>query len=150
MSTDNQDIIDLTIAYCWTIDTKDFSNLHNIFTADATAALGDERIGIESIIDKIRTALTPLDASQHLVSNHQVHVNGDTATCRCYLQAQHVRKAASGGPNFIIAGRYHDTLIRTEHGWRITRRELHRDWSDGNISVVRPGATSQVGPSVAN
>jgi 3-phenylpropionate/cinnamic acid dioxygenase small subunit len=136
--SDRQQIIDLTIDYCWTIDTHDFDHLREIFHPDATAFLGDERPSVESIIDKIRGALTPLDASQHLLANHQVRVDGDTATSRCYFQAQHVRRAVEGGVNYIIAGRYEDQLVRTPDGWRIIRRTLHRDWSEGNLAVVRP------------
>ena len=135
---DRQAIIDLTIKYCWTIDMRDFETLREIFLPDATGLLGDERVGIDSIIEKITTALTPLDASQHIISNHQVTVDGDTAMSRCYMQAQHVRRAAQGGANFIIAGRYQDQLVRTPNGWRIKRRELYRDWSEGNVNVVRP------------
>lgn len=136
--TDRQAIIDLTINYCWTIDSKDFENLRTIFLPEATALLGDERDGIESIIERIRGALGPLDASQHIISNHQINVTGDEATGRCYLHAQHVRRGAEGGPNYIVAGRYLDRYVRTPDGWRIIRREIAVDWTDGNIRVARP------------
>jgi 3-phenylpropionate/cinnamic acid dioxygenase small subunit len=142
MSLDQQDarqaIIDLTIAYCWAIDSHEWDTLRSIFVPEATALLGDERDGIESIIARISSALTPLDASQHIVSNHQVAINGDSATSRCYFQAQHVRRAAEGSPNYIVAGRYQDRLVRTAHGWRILRRDLLVDWTEGNFRVVRP------------
>ena len=138
LESDRRAIIDLTIAYCWAIDSRDFEALRDIFLPTATAKLGDERDGIDSIIARIDSALTPLDASQHLVTNHQVFVDGDRATCRCYFQAQHVRRAAVGGVNHIIAGRYQDKLVRTPGGWRIERRELFRDWTDGNPQVFRP------------
>ena len=96
-------------------------------------------MGIESIIERISTALDPLDASQHLMGNHLVVVSGDRATCRCYLQAQHVRHGAPGGSNYIVAGRYEDDLVRTPEGWRIRRRVLVVTWTDGNVAVVRPG-----------
>ena len=134
-------IIDVTIAYCWAIDSKDWEALRNVFLPDATALLGDERVGIESIIDRIRAALSSLDASQHIISNHQVAVTGDGATSRCYLQAQHVRRAADGGPNYIVAGRYQDRLVRTDDGWRIIRRDLLVDWTAGNVRVVRPSSS---------
>lgn len=135
---DRQAVIDLTIAYTWAIDAHNWDALRGIFLPDATALLVDERVGIDSIIERISTALSPLDDSQHLIGNHQVRLNGDTATCRCYLQAQHVRRAAEGGPNFIVAGRYEDEMVRTTEGWRIRRRVLVVTWTDGNPFVVRP------------
>jgi ketosteroid isomerase-like protein len=137
---DRRQIIDLTIAYCWALDSKDWEALRSVFLPDATARLGDERDGIESIIARVSGALGALDSSQHLISNHQVAVDGDTATCRCYLQAQHVRRSAEGSPNYIVAGRYLDRLIRTTEGWRIQRRDLLVDWTEGNVRVVRPSA----------
>ena len=97
-----------------------------------------EHDGVESIIGRIEKALRLLDASQHLIGNHQVVVDGDTATCRCYLQAQHVRAAAEGGANWIVAGIYADDFVRTAEGWRIRHRALTVLWTDGNSRVVRP------------
>lgn len=137
---DRQAIVDLTIAYAWALDMREFELLRNIFLPEATALLVDERTGVDSIIERVRSALEPLDASHHLIGNHQVTVDGDRATCRCYLQAQHVREGTQGGSNYIFAGRYEDELVRTAAGWRIARRTLVRVWSDGNPAVVRPGA----------
>jgi SnoaL-like domain len=138
VAADRQAIIDLTINYCWTLDGRDWQALREVFLPDATAMLGSECAGIDAIIERVSTALHHLDASQHLISNHQVSVDGDTATCRCYLQAQHVRKSAENGPNFIVAGRYQDQLVRTDRGWRISRRVLTVDWTEGNPKVPRP------------
>ena len=136
---DERAIIDTTIAYCWAIDNRQWDVLRTrVFLPDATAALGSELAGIESIVSRIDVALGPLDTSQHMISNHQIVIDGDTATCRCYLQAQHVRKAAEGGPNYIVAGIYTDDFVRTASGWRIKHRDLRVLWTDGNTKVVRP------------
>ena len=106
----------VALRYCRALDTKDWRLLDDVFVADATADLAGPSplVGIEAIRARIRTALEHLDVSQHLVGNHEVSVDGDTATHRCYLQAQHVRRAAAGGPNYIVAGRYEDRLARTD------------------------------------
>ena len=130
--TDQQDIVDLTIAYTWALDTKQFADLRDVFLPDATADLRDvECDGIDAIIARIEGALTPLAATQHLIGNQQVRVDGDTATCRTQLLAQHVLPAASGGNTFIVAGVYEDDLVRTPDGWRIRRRILRQTWSAG-------------------
>jgi hypothetical protein len=131
-------ITDLTIAYCWAIDTGQWDRLDDIFTPDAHAELGEPAPGLAAIKARISSALGVLDDSQHIVTNHEIDVDGDRATCRCYFQAQHVRRAAAAGPNFIIAGRYEDTLVRTPGGWRIDRRILTIMWREGNVAVVRP------------
>jgi SnoaL-like domain len=136
-------IVDVTIAYCWALDTREFDALDDVFTPEATAVLAAPELhGVEAIKRRIETALTKLDDSQHMVSNHDVRVDGDTATCRCYLHAQHVRRAASGGPNYVIAGRYEDRLVRTTAGWRIAHRTLTVMWTEGNLAVIRGDAVA--------
>ena len=134
---DRAAITDVTIRYCWALDTKDWAVLDSVFTEDANGDLLEDVVGRVAIKKRVETALSRMDETQHLISNHQINVQGDAATCRCYLQAQHVRKAAHGGTNFIIAGRYEDELKRTSEGWRISFRRLVVMWTDGNPAVSR-------------
>ncbi|WP_395154052.1 nuclear transport factor 2 family protein [Ilumatobacter sp.] len=136
---DERAIVALALRYCKALDTKDWPALRTVFLDDATAQLGQPPMlaGVDAIVTRIREALEHLDDSQHLVGNHEVLVDGDAATHRCYLQAQHVRTAAAGGPNYIVAGRYEDRLTRTSQGWRIAHRTLTVMWTDGNVAVVR-------------
>lgn len=134
---DRAAIVDLTIRYAWALDNRQWSELDHVFTADATAHLTEPLDSRSAIKDRVRRALEPLDFSQHIVANHQIVLEGDRASCRCYLHAQHVRHAAEGSPNYVVAGHYEDQLARTAEGWRITRRELVITWTDGNPSVVR-------------
>ena len=141
---DEREILELVTRYCWALDTKDWKLLDDVFVADATADLAGPSplAGLDSIRNRIRTALEHLDVSQHLVGSHEVSVDGDLATHRCYLQAQHVRRDASAeasgdGINYIVGGRYEDRLARTDGGWRIVHRTLVVMWTDGNPAVVQ-------------
>ncbi len=136
---DERNIVALATAYTWALDQHQWEDLRHVFAADATATLGDPEplVGIDAIIGRIRAALEPLDDSQHLIGNHEVVVDGDTATHRCYLHAQHIRDAATGGPHYMVAGRYEDDLARTGDGWGITHRHLQVMWTEGNTAVVR-------------
>jgi hypothetical protein len=138
---DEREVVQIALRYCRALDTKDWALLDDVFVADATAELGspEQLVGIEAIRGRIRTALELLDDSQHLVGNHEVSIDGDRASHRCYLQAQHIRTAATGGPNYIVAGRYEDRLVRTAAGWRIAHRTLVVMWTDGNLAVTRGG-----------
>ena len=92
--------------------------------------------GFPAILDRTRTALAPLTATQHLLGNVVVETNGDTARSVCYFQAQHVSTGTPGGETYIIAGRYADALTRTAGGWKITERVQTYLWRDGNRAVV--------------
>jgi hypothetical protein len=134
---DRRALVDLTIAYSFALDDRRFDDLDDVFLPDATAELGWALEGRDAIKDRIRDALVPLDASQHLVATHQVRVDGDAATGRCYLQAQHVRAGVDGGPLFMVGGRYEDRYVRTADGWRIAHRALVVLWTDGNPAVLK-------------
>ena len=137
---DERDIVALALRYCRALDTKDWPLLADVFLPEATADLASpvHLEGIDAIIDRIRTALQHLDESQHLVGNHEVTVDGNAGTHRCYLHAQHIRAATDGGPHYIVAGRYEDRVVRTDAGWRIAHRTLTVMWTEGNVAVTRP------------
>ncbi|MDH3752898.1 MAG: nuclear transport factor 2 family protein [Acidimicrobiia bacterium] len=135
---DERDIVALAVRYCWCLDTGDGEGLRDVFTPDAHASLGTDCHGIDAIVERVTSALAPLDASQHMVNTHDVRIDGDTATARCYFHAQHVLRGREGGDSFIVAGIYHDRLVRTDAGWRIVRRVLETLWTEGNQRVVRP------------
>lgn len=136
--SDRDDIIDLAIGYTWALDTKHLDGLRDIFTVDATSMLhGVECNGVDAIIARIGGSTLRLDTTQHLVGNHQVVVDGDTATHRCQLHSQHVRAGTPGGELFVVAGRYDDRLARTADGWRITHRVMTETWRSGNPDVVK-------------
>jgi ketosteroid isomerase-like protein len=135
---DREDIIDVAIAYTWALDTKQLDALRDVFVPDATAMLrGVACDGVEAIIERIGGAILRLDATQHLVANHQVHVDGDTATHRCQLHSQHVKSGTPGGDNLVVGGYYDDRLVRTPGGWRIAHRTMEQTWIEGNREVVR-------------
>ena len=136
---DVNEIIYLTVKYCWALDERDWVSLSEVFSSDAYAKYGiTEHKGIESIIEKCQKSLVPLDFSHHMVTNHVVEVEKAEAKCKCYFQAQHVRSSASGGANFIIAGKYEDELLRINGEWKISSRVLTKIWTEGNEKVVNP------------
>ena len=134
---EKQKIIDLTIAYTWIIDHGPRERLREIFTEDAVFIIDTRHLnGIDEIRGKIERTLGGLSASQHIVSNHQVSIDENTATSRCYLHAQHTLNGTEGGDNYVMAGRYIDKLIRVGDEWRIIERKLILDWTEGNPKVL--------------
>jgi 3-phenylpropionate/cinnamic acid dioxygenase small subunit len=135
---DKQEITELCYRYGLILDHRDWTGLAAVFTPDANAFYLDMPpcLGYQAIEDTCRAALGSLSATQHLISNVVVRLDGDRAESTCYLQAQHVKAGTPGGDNLIIAGRYDDQLIRTPHGWRIRERRLTFIWTSGNPAVA--------------
>ena len=135
---DRAEIENLLARYAAALDGHDWELLATCFTTDAKYRFphAGDVVGVEAIADVCRASLVPLDASQHLIGSPHVEVDGDRARSRCSFQAQHVRRGAEGGRNYVVAGTYVDELCRTDAGWRIERRELQRVWTDGNPAVL--------------
>ncbi len=131
---DEKALVDLTVRYTWAIDHRRFEDLAAVFAEDGTADYG--RLGVfqgpVAIGEAAAGALSRFDRTQHMVANHQVDLRGDEADGRCYFQAQHVRKDASGDHNYTVAGTYADKFRRTEDGWRIAHRTLRVTWTSGD------------------
>jgi 3-phenylpropionate/cinnamic acid dioxygenase small subunit len=138
---DRHEIIALLDRYASSLDDRDWDRLRTCFTADA---IGDydpnapKFEGYDAIENLCRTVLGPLDASQHLLGNYEIEIEGDVARSRCYLRAQHVKRGCEGGHLFEVAGFYRDELVRREDGWRISRRQIVVTWRSGNPRVVAP------------
>jgi len=136
---DRADIIDVTHNYCWALDRNQWHELDDVFLPEATGVLGSHQCANRDEIKQVcSNALGKLDDSQHIVATHQIELDGDTATSRCYLHAQHIRKVPEGGSLYVVAGRYEDDLVRTADGWRIKHRILTVMWTEGNLKVVSP------------
>ncbi len=136
---DERAIVEVTHRYCAALDGRDWDALSRCFTPDAIAVYGritGQHEGIGAIQRVCRTALEPLDASQHLVANHLVELLGDQAKSSCYIRAQHTRRGLEDGENFMVAGTYEDEWRRTADGWRICRRTLVVSWTEGNPAVL--------------
>ena len=134
---DKQEIADLCARYTFALDQLDWPALRGCFTDEPVFVHPGGRIeGIDRIIERARGALEPLDASQHLLGNILIEVDGHDAASICYFQAQHVRAGTPGGATYLIAGSYADHLVRTTQGWRIAERVQIYLWRDGNRAVV--------------
>ena len=134
---DHQEIRNVISRYCWALDKNDRELFSKVFAPDATAHLGSPLLeGIDAIWARIRAALGHLDGSQHITGSQEINVDGDTATSRAYLFAQHIRKDAKNGPHYVVAGEYLDNLVRTPDGWRIKYRILNTLWTEGNREVA--------------
>ena len=140
---DHLDIVQLHHRYAWSLDHRDWTMLADCFSPDGEVdygMLGGQLKGATVIAEFCRQVLEGLDASQHLIGNTMVDLDGDRATATCYFQAQHVFVSDNGANTYLVAGTYSDELARTDGTWRIVRRVLTPMWRDGNANVFAEAA----------
>jgi hypothetical protein len=136
-------ITDVLYQYATALDTRDWDLLRACFTADGVAdylEFGGVNEGREAIVKLCGGVLSGLDASQHLIANPRVTLDGDRATATCYFQAQHFLASPAGGNTYLVGGSYEDRFVRTAEGWQIAYRTLHCSWQDGNAGVFGEAA----------
>lgn len=137
--SDRLEITDVLYRYATALDTRDRDLLREVFVDDALfeigAGVGDFK-GVDAIADVVLEFLGGLEASQHIITNPVVGLDGDRATSTCYLHAQHyMPDQRTGGNTLEIGGTYHDELVRTSDGWRIEHRHLEVTWTEGNFGI---------------
>lgn len=132
---DRQSIVDVTVAYCRALDHLDWNLLGSCFAEDGVLDVGPWGVhhGRQAIVDLCRPLFPGFDRTQHIVANHVVRVDGDTASATCALVAEHLLRASElGGDQTTTRGIYHDELVRTADGWKIAHRRLEIVWREGN------------------
>jgi hypothetical protein len=138
---DRLDVIEAVNRFGWHTDQHEWDELAKVLAEeidlDYSAVFGAERSTAtsadvvsqwEKLFSRVRT--------QHMITNHIVDVDGDTATCRAHFHAQHIAEARHGDSQFLLAGSYRFGLARTETGWRITSVVVTPIWSRGNLTVL--------------
>ncbi|HXJ32733.1 MAG TPA: nuclear transport factor 2 family protein [Candidatus Eisenbacteria bacterium] len=125
-------IDDQITRYCRAIDTGDWDLLDTIFTPDAVldyVSSGGMRGAFPEVKAWLAGVLPFFAMRQHIVTNREITVTGDTATSRSSLYNPMGRTRADGGLDLFFTGAtYHDRWRRTAGGWRITERTLVEHW----------------------
>src|SRR5690606_25410771 len=95
---------------------------------------GWTRIRRDDVIAVLQRAFESYTATQHISSNHQVSVKGDTATVLSTLNATHHLAGAEGGEFHQQVGYYEYHLV-LDGEWRITKVEQCVHWQHGNQEI---------------
>jgi hypothetical protein len=133
---------DLVEAYAFRVDSDDPGSAASLFAPDGELRIYNvgepepvrERIGRDAIATAM-AGLSRYDRTMHVVANHAVEIDGDTATGHTYCLAHHVRDVE--GPDGVTAPfdyvmhlRYLDRYERLDEGWRIAQRHLQVEFTE--------------------
>jgi 3-phenylpropionate/cinnamic acid dioxygenase small subunit len=134
---DREAIRDVLTRYGVSLDSRDWALFKTCFTKDAKAFYGEEPVieGYPGIEKFVRFYEDYMEASQHLISNFVIEIDGDEARTTCYLHAVHYLANTQGGDTWSVGGYYTDQLIRTTQGWKIKSRKLTLTWGNGNSNL---------------
>lgn len=127
---------DLVEGYAFCVDSDDPGSAARLFAPDGELRIFHagqaepvrERIGREAIATAM-AGLSRYDRTMHVVANHAVEIDGDTATGHTYCLAHHVRDVewsdgTTAPSDYVMHIRYLDRYERLDEGWRIAQRHL--------------------------
>jgi len=137
---DREDIIEVLNLYGLAMDTQRWDLFDRIFTPDCDADYGatshwTDRAQFKADFGSFHELF---DATQHVMTNHLVKVEGDRAFAHTYGQWRLIRHAAGDPPVWDGTGYYDDALVRTGEGWRIEKRVCRVVFWTGNPRVQTP------------
>jgi len=129
MALSTDDIVEINHLYARynnAIDSDDGAGFAACFTSDGHLDTGmGPREGTDSIDAFVGETTAMLPGLRHLA--HSIVIDGDgdgdTATGSAFLVAYDV----TGGHKVMATGRYADAFVRTDAGWRFTRRVFTAD-----------------------
>ena len=140
---DRLEIDDLLTRYATGVDRKEWDLWESCFTEDARidyTALGGPEHGVREMRKWLEETMAGFPMTQHLVTNREVRIEGDTATARSgFYNPMAVPSGDGAHKLFFCGGWYHDQLVRTREGWRIRERVEEFGYNTMTQKVIRPG-----------
>jgi len=121
---------DLLTRYATAVDRRDWDRYRSVFTTDAEidyTSAGGIAGTVDEVVEFLSTTLAMFEMTQHLVSNVDLAVDGDTATVTAMFSNP---MRLTGGDTWFTGGWYHHDLVRTSDGWRSRRLREESAWFD--------------------
>ena len=117
---DRQAIVDTVVRWASALDAKDWAAARSCFTDEVETDYGDlrgtgaERLSADAFVELRRRALEPLTSA---------------------MLIHRLDPARAADNTFDTLAHYTHTLVRTPHGWRISRVRQAVAWNRGNAAI---------------
>lgn len=144
-------VCDLKYRYAAGIDTRDWALYRSIFsdTVDIDFSSYSGRPPATMTADEwvagVQPLFTGLAATQHSMTNPRLEVEGDRATLRMYMQAEHILDHGDPSAWFTIGGFYTDRAVRKNGGWTLTAVKLTVFWRRGRFDIMEQAVARSTG-----
>ncbi len=137
-ASDIVELNQLAYRYAAAVDARDVESFVDVFHPEAqmrvyrpgeeapfTVVEGTEQLrGVPEAMGRRYTR------TAHLMTNHLVSVDGDTASGTVLCTARHLHSNDAGGVDLVIVIRYVDRYQRRRGSWRIADREIRFLWAE--------------------
>jgi 3-phenylpropionate/cinnamic acid dioxygenase small subunit len=117
------EIIDVFNRYATGIDQRDREIYRSCFSDEIVVDIaggGPGTCPADEWVEQAFSAVSPFEATHHIITNHVIDVKGEVATGAAYLYAQHFGTDSV----FTVSGHYTNELVKTREGWKIRKLAL--------------------------
>lgn len=145
--SDREELVELMARYASIADTRDFDALPKTVFTDRV--IGDfESVGAgppieierDAFMRQLQTFFADWATTHHSITNHRVLVDGDFASIRAHIHAQHWLPPEVAPPHrnrWLVVGFYDNEAVRTPDGWRLRKVRLTMTYEE------RPDASGE-------
>ena len=125
--------------YAIAVDSRDGERFAALFAAGGKLAVYEPDEQTPSLVYTGREELLTVvelvasfSVTYHVMTNHVVELDGDTATASTYGLTHHLGDDPDGDGlrDTLMLLRYDDDLRREGDGWRFVERRIARQWTD--------------------
>ena len=130
---DRDDLVELMSRYADMSDTKDWDELpRSVFCDEFVSdfsSLGAPATTTsrDAWCQRTKQVFAHWTATHHAITSHRIVVDGDRATIRAHVRAEHWASpevAAGGSTYWLVVGFYDNVAVRTPDGWRLSAVKL--------------------------
>lgn len=131
------DVVQAQSLLAWAMDRRDWPRVGALMTRSVHAY---GRSGVEHVLDLLRVRLDMTGATQHLLGNVLVALDGpERARLRSYVRVHHDGAGPWADRFWECLAEYEDRWIRDDGGWLLSRRTItvRNSWGDP-VVIGRP------------
>jgi 3-phenylpropionate/cinnamic acid dioxygenase small subunit len=143
---DKESIKSLIHRYATACDKRLWDLCKSVFDSQVEVNYGDEFAlsGRDNVVSMIKSMLGPCGASQHLIGNIEISIDGDSATASSYVRAIHASASNPAAQPYEVWAEYVDMLQRKHDSWVITHRRMIISKETGSRDILSPAPPTRL------
>ena len=140
--------------YATGVDTRDWAMYRSLFADEVEvdfSSYGPGQPPVTMAADDWVAGLKPLfgglAATQHMMSNPLVELEGDSAQITMYVRAHHVFDPDDPESYYTVGGYYRNRLVRDGGDWKLVRVNLNVTWRRGHPEIMEAARAAGISAS---
>jgi hypothetical protein len=142
VARDKVAIQDVIVSHGLFADCREFAAIKNCVTPDATydysSCFGEDFkcVRLSDFLEGDDVFFLGFDATQHMITNFVIQLDGDRASARSHVRATHRIDQAI----YVMGGLYRHELARVGSDWKISATTFEQTFTEGDTTLFGKAA----------